>query len=155
MTTSEYKEETARIRPLLLTIALRYMGNGDDAEDVVQDVLLRMWQIRDSLSVPADRLATVLVRNRCIDLLRRRRTTDASIGDIPQEEQADDERMEQLMRAIDTLPEMQQTILRLRHINGMEMGEIASLTGATEAAVRKTLSRARQALKREFLNRGN
>ena len=48
---------------------------------------------------------------------------------------------------------MQQTILRLRHIEGMEMKEIAELTGSTEVAIRKTLSRARQTLKQQYQKR--
>ncbi len=153
MTVGEYKEETVRIRPLLLGVARKYMGNDDDAEDVVQDILLRLWQIRESLYLPVDRLAVVLVRNRCIDLLRQRHGADVEIADIAEEQTADDERMESLLRAVDALPQMQQTVIRLRHMEGMEMQDIAELVGTTEVAVRKTLSRARLALKDYFLKK--
>ncbi|WP_461186510.1 RNA polymerase sigma factor, partial [Trueperella pyogenes] len=52
-----------------------------------------------------------------------------------------------------TLPTMQQTILRLRHMEGMEMQQIAELIGSNEVAVRKALSRARKAIKAQYLNR--
>ena len=55
------------------------------------------------------------------------------------------------MQIIDELPTMQQTIMRLRHMEGMEMSAIAALTGSKEAAVRKVLSRARQAVRQKFL----
>ena len=48
------------------------------------------------------------------------------------------------------VPTLQQTILRLRHIEGMEMREIAELTGSSEVAIRQTLSRARKALKQQY-----
>jgi RNA polymerase sigma-70 factor (ECF subfamily) len=50
---------------------------------------------------------------------------------------------------------MQQTIVRLRHMEGMEMRQIAELTGSSEVAVRKALSRARKAIKEQFLNHKN
>ena len=55
-----------------------------------------------------------------------------------------------MMKVIETLPDMQQTILRLRHMEGMDSKEIANLTGSTEVAVRKALSRARQAVRDKY-----
>ena len=54
------------------------------------------------------------------------------------------------MKVIDTLPAAQQVVLRLRHIDGMPMADIARLTGSSEAAVRKTLSRARMAVRKHY-----
>ena len=48
---------------------------------------------------------------------------------------------------LDKLPPLQQTILRLRHIDGMEIGEIATLLHKEEAAVRQNLSRGRKTLR--------
>jgi RNA polymerase sigma-70 factor (ECF subfamily) len=163
MTQEEYKEEARRLRPQLLQTARRYLSE-DDAEDTVQDVLLRLWQMVDTLRMPINALATVLVRNFCIDRLRRQRLrVGASAGMKPLQaltancEQADenenDERIERVLAMIDALPTLQQTILRLRHIEGMEMREIAELTGSSEVAIRKTLSRARQTLKQQYVKR--
>jgi RNA polymerase sigma-70 factor (ECF subfamily) len=55
------------------------------------------------------------------------------------------------MAVIDTLPELQQTLLRLRHMQGMEMKELASLFQMNEAAVRKALSRARMTVRKQYL----
>ena len=153
MTQEEYKEETRRLRPRLLQTARRYISE-DDAEDTVQDVLLRLWQMVDTLRMPIDGLATVLVRNFCIDRLRQQRPLQVLTKECEQADETEtDERIERVMTMIDTLPTMQQTILRLRHIEGMEMKEIAELTGSTEVAIRKTLSRARQTLKQQYQKR--
>ena len=153
MTQEEYKEETRRLRPRLLQTARRYISE-DDAEDTVQDVLLRLWQMVDTLRMPIDGLATVLVRNFCIDRLRLQRPLQVLTKECEQADETEtDERIERVMTMIDTLPTMQQTILRLRHVEGMEMKEIAELTGSTEVAIRKTLSRARQTLKQQYQKR--
>ena len=164
MTQEEYKEEARRLRPRLLQTARRYL-NEDDAEDTVQDVLLRLWQMVDMLRMPIDALATVLVRNFCVDRLRRQRPSQALTASCEQPEETEkgygsategresDERIERVLEMIGTLPTLQQTILRLRHIEGMGMKEIAELTGSSEVAVRKTLSRARQTLKQQYEKR--
>ena len=151
MTVDEYKEEVERNRPRMLSVARSYLKAGEEAEDVVQDVLLKLWQLLDKLRIPMGPLALVLVRNRCIDCLRRLQTTIDIPEYVAESEPTCDERYEKVMRLVDKLPTMQQTIMRLRHMEGMEMSAIAALTGSKEAAVRKVLSRARQAVRLKFL----
>ena len=154
MTQEEYKEEAQRLRPHLMEVARRYLDN-DDAEDTVQDALMRLWQMVDSLRMPIDALARVLTRNLCIDKVRRRHTTiaidDASRLSTDSDPESD-ERIERLMKVIATLPSLQQTILRLRHMEGMEMHQIAELIGSNEVAIRKALSRARQAVREKYFS---
>ena len=151
MTQEEYKEEARRLRPRLLQTARRYLTE-DDAEDTVQDVLLRLWQMVDTLRMPIDALATVLVRNFCVDRLRRLKPSHTLTNSCEQADETDtDERIERVLSMIDALPTLQQTILRLRHIEGMEMKEIAALTGSSETAIRTALSRARKAVRTQYL----
>jgi len=161
MTQEEYKDEVRRIRPKLLSVARRYVGD-DDAEDTVQDVLLRLWQMLDELRLPVDALATVLVRNQCVSLLRKQRHAVALPAAIASDgfsvgvaTDSTDENLDRLMAIVESLPSMQQTILRLRHIEGMEMSDIAEMTGSNEVALRKVLSRARQAVRMQFLKQNN
>lgn len=151
MTQEEFKEEAQRLRPRLMLTARRYLGD-DDAEDTVQDALLRLWQMVGELRQPFDALALRLTRNLCIDQVRRRKPTvmltDSGGTDLAD---GDDERIERMMAVVSTLPDLQQTILRLRHLEGMEMNEIADLTGSSEVAIRKALSRARQAVRQKYM----
>lgn len=151
MTQEEFKEEAQRLRPRLMLTARRYLGD-DDAEDTVQDALLRLWQMVGELRQPFDALALRLTRNLCIDQVRRRKPT-VVLSDSGGTDQADgdDERIERMMAVVSTLPDLQQTILRLRHLEGMEMNEIADLTGSSEVAIRKALSRARQAVRQKYM----
>ena len=139
------------MRTTLVRLAFGILRDSDEAEDVVQDVLLRLWQMRDQLRMPIEPLARVLTRNRCIDIVRRKKpAAELSMAVFQEEDEALRERIEGMMKVIETLPDLQQTILRLRHMEGMEFKEIAELTGSTEAAVRKALSRARQAVRDKF-----
>ena len=158
MNADSYKQEAARLRPRLILIARRYTVSDEEGEDVVQDCLLKIWMMREDLSVPLDALAVTITRNLCIDSLRQQRLTalpENQATDIPDIKDCDGERIERMMSIVRTLPDMQQTVLRLRHIEGMEMSEIAQLTGSTETAVRKALSRARLAVKKQYSRRKN
>lgn len=151
MTTETFRQEAQRMRTTLVRLAFGILRDSDEAEDVVQDVLLRLWQMRDQLRMPIEPLARVLTRNRCIDIVRRKKpAAELSMAVFQEEDEALRERIERMMKVIETLPDLQQTILRLRHMEGMEFKEIAELTGSTEAAVRKALSRARQAVRDKF-----
>ena len=155
MTVDEYKEEVERNRPRMISVARSYLKASEEAEDVVQDVLLKLWQLLDKLRIPMGPLALVLVRNRCIDCLRRLQSTIALPENVVESEPTCDERYEKVMQLVDKLPTMQQTIMRLRHMEGMEMYEIAELTGSKEAAIRKSLSRARQAIRKQLKQQSN
>lgn len=151
MTTETFRKEAQRIRTTLVRLAIGILRGSEEAEDVVQDVLLRLWQMRDQLKMPIEPLAKVLTRNRCIDLIRRKKpATEPTFAVFQEEDETQRERIERMMQVIETLPDLQQTILRLRHMEGMDSKEIAELTGSTEVAVRKALSRARQAVRDKF-----
>ena len=155
MTNEEFKDEARRLRPKLLEVARRYLGD-EDAEDTVQDALLRLWQMLDQLHLPLDALASVLTRNLCIDRLRRLHpqvTLKEDLERTESEAPPTDVRIDRMMSVIATLPPLQQTILRLRHMEGMEMGQIAALIGSSEVAIRKALSRARQSVREQYLRK--
>lgn len=154
MTQEEYKEEARRLRPQMMNVARRYLAD-DDAEDTVQDALLRLWQMVDKLRMPLDGLASVLVRNLCVDKERRRHRTLALTEAGDNEDNGQDERIERMMGIIESLPSLQQTILRLRHMEGMEMKDIAEIIGSSEVALRKALSRARQAVRQQYMKQYN
>lgn len=154
MDIEEFSTEVECLRPVLIKVAQRYVNDSDVAEDMVQDTFLKLWQMSDELKPPVTSLAKAIVHNLCMDYYRH----NDSIC-IVQEDKLEDieceydghERVEKLMRVFDSLPGLQQTILRLRHMEGMSMEEIAKLIGSNEVAVRKALSRARMAVMKEYI----
>lgn len=151
MTAETFKNEAHRIRHVLVQLSCQILHDTEEAEDVVQDTLLRLWLMREQIRMPVEPLARVLTRNRCLDILRRRKpSVDLTADLLSDDEQQLRDSIERMMRAVETLPDMQQVILRLRHMEGMDFQQIASITGTTQAAVRKALSRARQAVRDKF-----
>lgn len=158
MTPEDFEREAELMRPMLLSAAGGYLGNADDAEDAVQEVLVKLWSMADTLRSPVAPLARVLVRNFCVDRLRRRRVTvSVDETELPTitAESTDDGTFERMMKVIDMLPAAQQVVLRLRHIDGMDIDGIAKLTGYKEANVRKILSRARMAVRNHYMEELN
>lgn len=148
MTRSRFESEAKRLRPVLLRVAVSITGNADDAADVVQEAFLKLWFMRDRLVEYAsvDAPARVIVRNLSINVLRDRHTSDTDLvrlSDIPYEE-SDKELSDELSLALESLPDTEQAVLRMKHLEGMETDEIAGLIQSTPGAVRTALSRARR-----------
>ena len=63
------------MRPALLRLAERYMESADDAEDVIQEVLLKLWFLRERLNNyrSIDALAVVITKHLCINNMRKRK----------------------------------------------------------------------------------
>ena len=72
-------------------------------------------------------------------------------GENPEMKLVEEENMQEILEVIGTLPDLQQSILRMKHLEGFEVEEIARLTGSTPVAVRTNLSRARKKSKKNNL----
>ena len=161
MTLAEFSSTAKRLRPRLTALATRICG-ADCADDAVQDTFLRLWDMRDRLDEyrSLDAFATVVCRNVSLDSVRARRpqTSLEDAADLAASrataadaaiEAADAELM--MERVMAMLSPGQRAVLELRHVEGLEIDEIARVTASTEAAVRVALCRARQRVKTLFL----
>lgn len=152
------------MRPVIVAHATRITGSADEAEDVAQDTLLKLWSMRQNLDSynSLRSLAIVITRNECIDRLRHSGTTGAVSLDkveisADRKSEADsrieaDEYADVTNRILDSLPPSWQVVMRMRHVEDMETEEIARLIGSTEQSVRVILSRARRRIKDIFVN---
>ncbi len=147
-------DEVKAVRPTLQSVAREILGSDEEAEDVVQDAMLRLWQLRDEPIRNVRGFARVVVRNLSLSKVRQRRVTvdiaRADIANDDESESAKNEQIDRMMKLVDALPTMQQTVLRMRHMQEMTMADIASLIGTSEAAVRQSLSRARRSIIEQF-----
>lgn len=141
-------------------VALRILRNASDAEDVVQDTLLKVWTHRGRWTSGKAKFSTWLYRvvtNRCIDLRRLPRTEDMERApDMPDASPDALDRMQQnaitdmLEAAMNRLPDQQRIALIFSYHENMSNAEIAEVLETTVTAVESLLKRGRQQL-REIL----
>ena len=150
-------------RPGLWRLAYRFCWNAADADDAVQDALLRAAERRGQLGDSrrlGPWLRSIVVR-RCLELRReaaRRRNRETLRGAMPPGDAeggisaaamlAGAELSAALKDAIQRLPERQQTALVLRHLEELEYEEIAEIMEINVATVRAQVRDAREALRR-------
>ena len=149
------------LRPKLYRFALSFTRRTDEAEDVVQEVGMKMWERRDELDAlrSVEAYAMSAVRNRCLDYARspHHHTEEWIESHDTAHEQTPYKSLEQadmaafVRRLIERLPEQQQMVIRLRDVEGYELDEISEILGISEGTVRTNLSRARQKIREELL----
>ncbi len=154
MTQEDLQKEVVRVRPMMVAQAHYYL-QGDEAEDIVQDALLKMCLLRQQLRPPVDSFASVLVRNLSLNYLHRtqRKETMTDIDTLVDEmtDEEEESHTEQLMRIVESLPPKQQAIIRLHDMEGMNYQEISLLTGMPETALRKSVSRIRLNIRLRYI----
>ena len=161
MKQEELQSILPQLRPRLVALATRYLNDSDEAEDIVQDAMLKLWMLRKQLIGNVEGFAVVLVRNLALNRLRRLRRTHTltemelmeleSMTDCDADRSTTDEQVAQLLSLIDTLPDRQRTILRLHDLEGMDYTDLSQLTGMPAAALRQTISRTRRHLRLRFM----
>ena len=143
------------LRPTLVRVAYTFFRNWEDAEDVVQDVLLKLLQrgIREGDNIEA--LAVKAVKNACVSIWRKRRGRRLEgIGtmhiDLPAMERSDamieaKDTQNTLLKAISLLPRSERRLILLWQ-SGIDSEDIALITGIPVRSVRTMLSSARRHL---------
>lgn len=138
-------------------IALRMVGNAADAEDVVQDTMLKIWSHRGRWQHGRAKFSTWLYRvisNRCIDL--RRKPRNENVETVPEVADGQPGAVEIIERnelngmlelAMQRLPEQQRIAVIFSYHENMSNGEIAQVMDTTVAAVESLLKRGRQQLR--------
>lgn len=161
MTHQEFKTRFLPYYKKLYRMAFRYLGNEDDAEDMVQNTYLKLWEKQEFLEglEHDEAYAVTLLKHLCFDKLRGTRFSEddesvlaSKISPSPPPDQAFEqkEEMKILLRIIDTLPEAQRQVVILRHFDEKSTTEIEHETGLSNANIRVLLSRARKTIKELF-----
>ena len=159
----EFKQRVIPISGKLLHYALQILHDSHEAEDAVQETILKLWKMKDTLHnyTSLEAFSMKITRNWCLDRLKAKkplyvegyqagydRQTDEA-NPHRQLEQAD--RLELLERLLEKLPEQQKQILQLRDMEGLEFEQIAIIMGMNLNALRVNLSRARNRLRDEIV----
>lgn len=139
---------------MVLRTALRIMGRLQDAQDVSQEVFLRLYRNMDridgSLTVSSWLYRTTV--NACFDLLRKQKPVEALDWDPPveaaqQAEQEQAQRRRIVTEGLKRLPARERAAVVLREIEGLHTAEVAAILGVTEETVRSQVSTGKARLK--------
>lgn len=131
-----------------------------EGEDVVQELFLKLWEIKDQLRQynNLEALAFRMLKNLCIDRLRKIKTIRDSLEKhqpiqkhaIPSDNMELEDTLEIMGKIVAGLPETQRLVLQLKNIEGCSVKEIASLLKMETNAVYVNLSRARKKVKEQY-----
>lgn len=167
-----FEELVRRYEKRVYAVALRSSGCPEDAADIVQEVFLRAWRSIESFRGDSG-FSTWLFRitmNLCVDHARHKQTqpqtqpivteeeTERPLpdpGPTPEEHLENSELGRELAAALDEISEEHRRIVLLRDVSGLSYTEIAEVLEISEGTVKSRLSRARIALRKVLLQRGN
>lgn len=162
MTIEAFKTDVLPIKDKLYRAALRITVNPAEAEDVVQEVFIKVWEQRERLAEihNLEAWCMQLTKNRAIDKRRLRcnQETDlehayglSSNGRSPAELAELDDAMSQVGQAMSALPPAQRAAMQLRDIEGLSYQEIAEELGMPLPQVKTNIFRARQAVRAKLM----
>lgn len=160
MDAESFKREFLPYHRKLYGVAYRLLENTEDAEDVVQEAYLKLWDKREGLAIisNAEAFCVTLVKNMCFDLLRSGKYVlsrqGVELSEVCEATPADNlelrDEAKQVRQIIAHLPLQQQRVVTLRDVKGCSFEEIERLTGLNATNVRVLLSRARKKIREEF-----
>jgi RNA polymerase sigma-70 factor (ECF subfamily) len=159
MRQNKFKTVLLPITDKLFRLALSITRNKEDAEDVVQDVLLHIWKKEDWEEIEnIEAYCFRSTRNRALDTISLKDNQievlpddfDYPVQDDIVKKIEDQEQLDGVEKWVLTLPEKQQTIFRLREIEELSYKEIAVILNIKEEQVKIILFRLRRKLKEYF-----
>jgi len=156
MEQQEFQHIAATLRPRLLKLCTHFFDSQElayEAEDAVQETLLRLWQHREKMEIyqSPEALAMLIAKNVCIDIMRRGATWHDKLDEclyVEADNHTDQTIIEheaerRLFKALDRLPATQRRMLLMRS-EGMTMAEIAAACNVTTTSTKTMVCVARK-----------
>lgn len=163
MTENEFIKLVPHLRQLALESGRRAGASAEEAEDIAQEVIIRLWQMSDRLETLAspDAFAATLSRHLAIDSFRKSRKFAGNVEALPDSVKIEgpDAAMETkdnlawLERKLQDLPSTEYALLHMRQVERLSAKEMARRLGIRETSVATLLSRARRRLLEEIRKR--
>ena len=157
-----FRNDILPLKDVLYRLALRITLRHEDAEDVVQDTLIKVWNKRDNWQGINDieAFALTICRNLSLDRIKKANNSEASLDDQsafltdrssnPYERMIQQDRLDWVKRLVNNLPEKQRSCMQLRDFEGKSYKEIAEILQISEEQVKVNIFRARQNIKQKF-----
>ena len=162
-----FRDDILPLKNQLFRLALRITLNRFEAEDIVQDTLIKVWNRRsdweDIDSIEA--FSLTICRNLSLDRIKKKENDNNSLEDVkgveplsspnPQDRMIQADRVNLIRQIVDSLPEKQRSCMQLRDFEGKSYKEIAVILDITKEQVKVNIFRARQAVKQRYLKLDN
>ena len=157
-----FRNDVLPLKNKLFRLALRITLNREEAEDVVQDTLMKVWNSRDKWQQleSIEAYSLTIARNLSLDRIKKMDNNNGSLEEeqierrdlasTPSERMIQKDKLDIVRKIIDELPEKQRSCLQLRDIEGKAYKEIADILSITEEQVKVNIFRARQTVKQRF-----
>ena len=164
MNEAQFKRVVKQYKDFIYSYAFYFSGTREDAEDLTQEVLIRIWENLGSLRLgPTKSWVSKVTRNMCIDWERRRRArpeTPVALQsedcefDVPapfEETGAEKEEMRRnIEKTIAKLPEKLKSVIILREIEDMKYEEISDVLSMPINSVKSYIHRGRRMLREQL-----
>lgn len=157
-----FRNDVLPLKDKLFRLALRITLNREEAKDIVQDTLIKVWNSRDKWQQldSIEAYSLTIARNLSLDRIKKMENQNGSLEDEktekpdttsnPSERMIQKDKLDIVKRMIDELPEKQRSCIQLRDIEGKAYKDIALILGITEEQVKINIFRARQTIKQRF-----
>ena len=160
----DFRTDVLPLKNELYRLALRITLNPAEAEDIVQDTMLKIWNRREQWDEieSIEAFSLTICRNLALDRTKRADSQNAQLdeshdppdfsqGSNPEAQAIGHDRVALVRKLIDQLPEKQRTCMQLRDIEGKSYKEIAAVMNISEQQVKINIFRARQTIRQQFI----
>lgn len=157
-----FRNDVLPLKDALYRLALRITLSHEEAEDIVQDTLIKVWDKRESWNEieSIEAFSITICRNLALDRIKKhdnlndsleeRQTENPDTSLTPFEDTLLQDRIELVRNLVNALPEKQRSCMQLRDFEGKPYKEIAKILGISEEQVKVNIFRARQTVKERF-----
>ena len=160
-----FRNDILPLKNELYRLALRITLNPAEAEDIVQETMIKVWNRRDQWDEieSIEAFCLTICRHLALDKMHKMENQnqsleegvhdapDRSFSSNPEEQAMQQDRLALIRRLIDSLPEKQRSVMQLRDFEGKSYKEIAVIMAISEEQVKINIFRARQAIRQKFI----
>ncbi|EGC21336.1 sigma-70 family RNA polymerase sigma factor [Prevotella multiformis] len=162
-----FRNDVLPLKNELFRLALRITLNRAEAEDIVQDTLIKVWNRREEWNAidSIEAFSLTVCRNLSLDRIKKKGNDNDSLEDVkaaeplassnPQDRMIQTDKVRLIRQIVDGLPEKQRSCMQLRDFEGKTYKEIAGVLDISEEQVKVNIFRARQTVKQKYLKLDN
>ena len=160
-----FRNDVLPLKNELYRLALRITLNPAEAEEIVQETMIKVWNKREQWNdiESIEAFCLTICRNISLDKMRKMENQnqsleegehdapDQSYASNPEEQAMQQDKLKLIRRLINALPEKQRSAMQLRDFEGKSYKEIAQIMDISEEQVKVNIFRARQTIRQKFL----